>query len=100
MTDFNLVKDIDNVEKVPNRDGYGRGLEELGKINPNVVALCCDLTDSTRVNWFKDKFPERFIEVGVQEQNMAGVATGMSFLGKIPFMSSYAAHFLNTVKGS
>ena len=84
------LADLKKVEQVPSRDGYGRGLVELGKKNKNVVALCCDLTDSTRVAWFKEKFPKRFIEVGVAEQNMAGIAAGLSLTGKIPFISSYA----------
>jgi len=87
---MNLVKEFENIEKVPTRDGYGLGLVELGKKNKNVVALCCDLTDSTRVSWFKEKFPNRFIEVGVAEQNMAGIAAGLAASGKIPFISSYA----------
>lgn len=80
---------IDNPEKEATRDGFGRGLIKLGK-NPNVVALCCDLTDSTRVEGFKKKYPKRFIEVGVAEQNMAGLAAGLAMSGKIPFISSYA----------
>lgn len=87
---MNLIKDLDKVERIPTRDGYGKGLVELGKKNKNVVALCCDLTDSTRVAWFKKQFPKRYIEVGVAEQNMAGIAAGMALSGKIPFMSSYA----------
>ncbi len=80
---------IDNPKKAASRDGYGKGLLKLGK-NKNVVALCCDLTDSTRVGWFKEKYPERFIECGIQEQNMAGLAAGLAIAGKIPFISSYA----------
>jgi transketolase len=87
---MHLVEDLEKVEKVPSRDGYGKGLVELGKSNSNVVALCCDLTESTRVEWFKEKFPGRFIEIGVSEQNMAGIAAGLSTLGKVPFISSYA----------
>ena len=74
----------------PTRDGYGQGLVEVGKQNPNVVVLCCDLTESTRSNLFAEKFPDRFIEVGVAEQNMAGIAAGLALHGKVPFMSSYA----------
>ncbi|MFH0971580.1 MAG: transketolase family protein [Candidatus Micrarchaeota archaeon] len=80
----------ENVEKVPTRDGLGKGLVELGARNKNVVALCCDLVESTRVNWFSEKFPDRYFEVGVSEQNMAGVAAGMAAEGKIPFIASYA----------
>ncbi len=72
------------------RDGYGRGLVELGKKNKKVVSLCGDLSESTRVEEFKKKFPGRFVEVGVAEQNMAGIAAGMASTGKIPFISSYA----------
>lgn len=80
-----------NVSQKPTRDGFGDGVVEAGKINKNVVLLCCDLTDSTKSGSFKKNFPERFIEVGIQEQNMAGLAAGMSFCGKIPFITSYAA---------
>ena len=83
---FNLK----NPQMEASRDGYGRGLVKLGEKNKNVVALCCDLTESTRVEDFKKKFPERYIEMGVAEQNMAGIAAGMAIGGKIPFMSSYA----------
>ncbi|MFH1664047.1 MAG: transketolase family protein [archaeon] len=85
-----FLADLKQPEKTPNRDGYGKGLKKLGETNPNVVALCCDLTESTRVEWFKQKFPERFIEVGVAEQNMMSVAAGLAAEGKIPFVSSYA----------
>lgn len=81
---------IKNPEKAATRDGYGKALVELGKKHKNVVALCCDLTDSTKLSAFKEKFPERFIEGGVAEQNMAGIAAGLAMSGKIPFMSSYA----------
>ncbi|MBI2010542.1 MAG: transketolase family protein [Candidatus Chisholmbacteria bacterium] len=78
------------MEKVAPRDGYGKGLVAAGRKNENVVVLCCDLTESTRSQWFKEAFPDRFIEVGVAEQNMAGMAVGMALSGKIPFCSSYA----------
>lgn len=74
----------------PTRDGYGRGLVKLGNTNPQVVALCADLTESTRTQSFAQKFPDRFIEIGVAEQNLATVASGMAAMGKIPFISSYA----------
>ena len=88
-----LVKDLflEKIEKVPTRNGYGEGLVEAGKKNKDVVALCADLTDSTRTKMFKDKFPERFIEIGVAEQNLVTVASGMAAVGKIPFVSSYGA---------
>lgn len=82
-----LSKDI---EKVPTRDGYGIGLVEAGEKNENVVVLTADLAESTRAQKFQEKFPERFIECGVQEQNMANVAVGLALNGKIPFVSTYA----------
>ncbi len=72
------------------RDGYGEGVVEAGKKDENVVVLCCDLTESTRSHYFKKEFPKRFVEIGVAEQNMAGIATGMALSGKVPFCSSYA----------
>src|ERR1051326_8340041 len=81
----------DDVEQKPSRDGYGEGLVIAGDENPNVVALCADLTESTRTQAFKDKFPERFVEIGVAEQNLATIASGMAAAGKIPFITSYAA---------
>ncbi|MCD5381022.1 MAG: transketolase family protein [Candidatus Pacebacteria bacterium] len=80
----------DTVEKVPNRNGYGEGLLEAGKRDDRVVALSCDLTGSTRTNMFSEAFPERFIQIGVAEQNMASVGSGMAAMGKIPFIASYA----------
>ena len=79
-----------NMYMIPTRNGYGEGLVEAGKKDKNVVVLCCDLTDSTRSKWFKEKFPDRFIEVGVAEQNLAGIAAGLALEGKSPFCSSYA----------
>ncbi len=72
------------------RDGYGVGIVELGEKNPNVMVLCADLTVSTRSAKFRDRWPERFIEMGVAEQNMANVAVGLALNGKIPFVSTYA----------
>lgn len=86
----NLEKDFTKLEQMPTRDGYGQGLVELGKSNTNVVVLSGDLTESTRSQWFKEKFPNRFFEVGVAEQNMMGIAAGLALSGKIPFVSSYA----------
>ncbi len=79
-----------DVEQVPIRKGFGQGLLEAGEKNPQVVGLCADLTESTQMHLFKNKFPERFVEVGVAEQNLASVASGMSAMGKIPFITSYA----------
>lgn len=77
-------------EQVAPRDGFGEALLELGKTNPSVIALTADLAESTRVQKFAEAYPERFIEMGVAEQNMAGVAAGAALAGKIPFMTSYA----------
>lgn len=79
-----------DVERVPSRNGFGEGLVEAGKEDPEIVALCADLTESTRMDGFRKEFPERFIEVGVAEQNLVTVASGMAAAGKIPFCSSYA----------
>ena len=79
-----------SVELIPTRNGYGEGLVEAGKRDKNVVVLCADLTESTRSLAFKEKFPERFFELGVAEQNMMSVAAGLAKEGKIPFVSSYA----------
>ena len=79
-----------DIEQVPSRNGYGEGLVAAGEENPNVVALCADLTESTRTQAFKDKFPDRFVEIGVAEQNLAALASGMAVAGKIPFITSYA----------
>ncbi len=77
-------------EQAPIRKGFGQGLVLAGEADKNVVALCADLTESTQMHFFKEKFPERFIEVGVAEQNLVTVASGMAAMGKIPFCSSYA----------
>ncbi len=79
-----------NVEQEAIRDGFGEGLIEAGEKNKNIVVLCADLKESTRVEEFSVKFPERFFELGVAEQNMASVAAGLATMGKIPFMASYA----------
>lgn len=79
-----------DVEQKATRDGYGAGLIQAGDLDPNVVVLCADLTESTRSEAFSKKFPERFFEIGVAEQNLAAIAAGMGISGKIPFISSYA----------
>lgn len=79
------------IEKKPTRDGFGLGTVEAGKANANVVVLCADLAESTRAEWFQKEFPDRFIEMGIAEQNMAATASGMAAVGKIPFIASYAA---------
>ncbi len=78
------------VEQVPIRQGFGEGLVIAGENDKQVVGLCSDLTESTKMHLFRDKFPERFIQIGIAEQNLAGVASGMSAMGKLPFISSYA----------
>lgn len=83
--------DTKNIQMVPTRDGFGKGLVEAGEKDQRVVALCADLSESTRVHWFQQKFPDRFIQMGVAEQNLATVASGMANYGKIPFIASYAA---------
>ncbi|MDP3953318.1 MAG: transketolase C-terminal domain-containing protein [bacterium] len=79
-----------NVEKTPTRNGYGEGLVLAGEADERVVALCADLTESTRTQAFAEKFPERFFQLGVAEQNMALVAAGLGVSGKIPYIASYA----------
>lgn len=93
MTDLHLIPDIlsKDIVSEPNRKGFGRGLVEAGKRNVNVVAACADLTDSTQISMFRDTFPDRFIEIGVAEQNLVTVGSGLAAMGKIPFVSSYAA---------
>lgn len=79
-----------DIENVPIRNGYGDGLVIAGDADKNVVVLCADLTESTRSHKFAEKYPERFFEVGVAEQNLATIAAGLGVMGKIPFISSYA----------
>lgn len=81
----------DAMKLEPTRAGFGRGLKAAGEANEKIVALCADLTDSTQMSLFKEAFPKRFIEVGVAEQNLVTVASGLARAGKIPFTSSYAA---------
>lgn len=73
------------------RDGFGDGLLELGKKNPAIVVVSADLAESCRVHHFAKKYPQRFVEVGVAEQNMMGVATGLALAGKVPFVASFGA---------
>src|SRR5680860_129507 len=81
----------DDVVQEPIRAGFGRGLKAAGEANDKVVALCADLTESTMVNKFSETYPDRFIQVGIAEQNLVAVASGLALAGKIPFASSYAA---------
>lgn len=87
-----LIKDLfgKSIKAEPTRNGFGRGLVEAGKRNESVVALCADLSESTRVLDFKNTFPNRFIQMGVSEQSLAAIASGMALTGKIPFIASYA----------
>ncbi len=93
MSHYQLSTDVlsDDVQREPIRAGFGRGLKAAGETNESIVALCADLTESTQMHLFKEAFPERFVEIGVAEQNLVTVASGMARAGKIPFTSSYAA---------
>lgn len=79
-----------DVEQIPIRKGFGEGLLVAGEVDERVVGLCADLTESTQMHLFAKKFPSRFIEIGVAEQNLVTVASGMAAMGKIPFCTSYA----------
>lgn len=89
MNEMHLAHSWDKVE--PIRRGFGQGLLEAGKRWENVVAACADLTESTNMHFFAEAFPGRFVEVGVAEQNLVTIGAGLAALGKIPFVSSYAA---------
>jgi transketolase len=93
MADLHVISDVraKDIKAEPIRKGYGRGLLEAGKRDENVVGACADLTDSTTMNVFAQEFPERFIEIGIGEQNLVTVGSGLAAMGKIPFVSSYAA---------
>ncbi len=93
MQNMFLVSDVLSKDLVnePIRKGFGKGLLEAGKLDENVVAACADLTDSTQMSLFKEAFPDRFVEIGVAEQNLVTVGSGLAAMGKIPFVSSYAA---------
>ncbi len=80
-----------DITQAPTRDGFGVGTVEAGRADAQVVVLCADLAESTRADWFQKEFPDRFIEVGIAEQNMAALAAGMALVGKVPFIASYAA---------
>ncbi len=88
----NLVKNLfdKNISKVPTRNGFGEGVRDAAKKDKNIVGLTGDLVESTRMNYFADEFPDRFIECGVAEQNMTGIAAGLALAGKVPFISTYA----------
>jgi transketolase len=82
--------DRDALEHLATRDGFGRAIIEAAEADERVVALCADVTESVRLDGFKEKFPTRYVEMGVAEQNMATVASGLANYGKIPFMATYA----------
>lgn len=93
MRNLHLAEDIldKDIAREPIRKGFGRGLLEAGKRDENVVAACADLTDSTQMSLFAKEFPARYVEVGVAEQNLVTVGSGLAAMGKVPFVSSYAA---------
>ena len=84
------MKTYTYTEKKDTRSGFGAGLAELGKKNPNVVALCADLIGSLKMNQFIDENPERFFQIGIAEANMMGIAAGLTIGGKIPFTGTFA----------
>jgi len=84
------MKTYNYTEKKDTRSGFGAGLAELGRKNPNVVALCADLVGSLKMNQFIDENPERFFQVGIAEANMMGIAAGLTIGGKIPFTGTFA----------
>ena len=84
------LEEITYTEKKDTRSGFGAGMLELGRSNPNVVALCADLSGSLKLNDFIKEFPERFVQCGIGEANMMGVAAGLTIGGKIPFASTFA----------
>lgn len=79
-----------DIEQEPIRAGFGRALKEVGS-DERIVALCADLTESTQMHHFAEAYPERFFEIGIAEQNLVTVAAGMALMGRVPFVSSYAA---------
>jgi transketolase len=93
MAEMHLINDVraKDITKEPNRAGFGRGLVAAGDANKNVVAACADLTDSTKMDAFAKKYPERFVEMGIAEQNLATFGAGLAAGGKVPFIASYAA---------
>src|SRR5579872_5388765 len=78
------------IQLVPTRDGFGEGLIAAGRANPQVIGICADLSESTRMEGFKTAFPQRYIEIGVAEQMLVAMAAGLAAIGKIPFIASYA----------
>lgn len=84
------IPDLARAEMVPTRNGFGEGLLEAGGADKNVIALCADLTESIRMEAFAKAYPAQFVELGVAEQNMMGIAAGLALAGKVPFVASYA----------
>lgn len=93
MSNVHLVDDIraKDIKKEPIRDGFGRGILDAGKQNEDIVVVCADLLESARLGAFSEAFPDRFIEAGIAEQNIATIGSGLAAMGKIPFVGSYAA---------
>ena len=93
MADMHLIDDVEakDLKLDPIRDGFGRGLLAAGKQYDQIVAICADLTDSTKISLFAEEFPDRFVEAGIAEQDITTIGSGMAAMGKIPFVSSYAA---------
>src|SRR5580658_8520410 len=85
-----MNKNFPYTEKKDTRSGFGAGLHQLGKTNPNVVALCADLTGSLKMDAFEKEFPDRFFQIGIAEANMMGIAAGLTIGGKIPFTGTFA----------
>lgn len=85
------MKKYDILGNKDTRSGFGDGLLEAGKRNPNVVALCADLTESVKMTAFKEEFPDRFIQVGIAESNMVSIAAGMALSGKVAYIGTFAA---------
>jgi transketolase len=84
------LSDPQTVKQVPTRNGFGEGVIEAGKHNRNVLAICADLSESTRMLGFKEALPDQYIEIGVSEQLLVAMAAGLASAGKIPFIASYA----------
>lgn len=89
MLKVDLKLDLNNIKQKPTRDGYGEGLVAAGEKNSDIVALGADITASVRVDWFRDRFPDRFFNLGIAEQNHMGIAAGLSLAGKVPFVTNY-----------
>src|SRR5678815_3519478 len=85
-----MLKDIQSTGQKDTRSGFGDAITELGRTNPNVVALTADLAGSLKLHQFMKEFPERYIQVGIAEANMIGIAAGLSIGGKIPFTTTFA----------